>query len=98
MKLRNELRNVCRETPPPKTCEPLRTHKKQAIPNNALTVGKFVVVYAISHAVDPKYRFTTWTEWSASRPGCFNQGRGRGITGIEGRCDPKAVLTFRGEK
>ena len=58
MKLRNELTNVYRETPP-KTCEPLRTHKKQAIPSNALTVGKFVVVYAISHAVDLKYRFTT---------------------------------------
>lgn len=46
MKLRNELANVCRETPPPKTCEPLRTCKKQAISNNALTVSKFVVLYA----------------------------------------------------
>jgi hypothetical protein len=45
MKLRNELRNVCRETPP-KTSKPLTTHKKQAIPNKALTVSKFVVAYA----------------------------------------------------
>lgn len=48
--------------------------------------------------MDPKYRFTTWTECSASRPGRFNPRSGRGITGIEGRCDPKAVLTFRGDK
>jgi hypothetical protein len=34
MKLRDELTNVCRETPP-KTSEPLTTHKKLEIPHNA---------------------------------------------------------------
>jgi hypothetical protein len=57
------------KTPSPKTSEPLTTHKKQAIPNNALTVSEFVVVYAIKpccgsqvqiHYMDWVVSFTTW--------------------------------------